>query len=170
MLDGNQVKTVWTAKYEAEIRSLYFADLAIRYTRRKQWIAGATLVLSSGAAAWIIAELPKLVGFAMALVIAILSAYSIVANLDRAATQMAKLHAGWNHLADEYDHLWSHLYDDAAERTLLELISRGRGLSSESVAEAPPYNEGVLKKWQDHVYNAYSESGGRATTEASANT
>ena len=35
MLDDNQVKTVWTARYEAEIRSLYFADLATRYTRRK---------------------------------------------------------------------------------------------------------------------------------------
>ena len=105
----------------------------------------------------------------MALAVAILSAYSIVANLDRAATEMAKLHAGWNRLADEYDHLWSHLYENTAERTLLELISRGRDLSSESVVQAP-YNESVLKKWQDHVYNAYSESGGRATTEASATT
>ena len=112
----------------------------------------------------------KSVGFAMALAVAILSAYSIVANLDRAATEMAKNSTlDGNRLADEYDHLWSHLYENTAERTLLELISRGRDLSSESVVQAP-YNESVLKKWQDHVYNAYSESGGRATTEASATT
>ena len=41
MLSEFQITRVWKGMIESETRSLYFADLASRKTRQKQWITGA---------------------------------------------------------------------------------------------------------------------------------
>jgi len=48
MLSEAQIKRVWDNMLAAETRALYFGDLASRYTRQKQWIAGISFFLSSG--------------------------------------------------------------------------------------------------------------------------
>ena len=42
-----QTNLVWENMLAAETRSLYFGDLATRYTRRKQCITGSSFFLSS---------------------------------------------------------------------------------------------------------------------------
>ena len=54
MLTDDQIKRVWENMLAAEARSLYFGDLAARYTRRKRVITGASFFLSSGAAATLV--------------------------------------------------------------------------------------------------------------------
>jgi hypothetical protein len=56
MLNESQVNQVWENMLAAEVRALYFADLASRYTRQKQIITGLSFFLSSWAAATIIAQ------------------------------------------------------------------------------------------------------------------
>ncbi len=117
------------------MRSLYFADLANRYTTRKQIITGASFFLSSGAAATIIGNLPPVVTLLLALIAAITTAYLMAVGFDkRVGTLVRKLHCQWNHLSNEYERLWNHWYDDDAERTLNELLKRA-GEASEIAVE-----------------------------------
>ena len=53
MLNEFQQTKAWEGLLNAEARSLYFGDLASRYTRHKQWITGVSFFFSSGAAATI---------------------------------------------------------------------------------------------------------------------
>ena len=99
----------------AETRSLYFGDLATRYTQRKQWITGLSFFLSSGAAASLIAKAPGWVPLLLAAVVAAITAYSMAVNLDKSIGTMVKLHCSWNQIASDYDRLWNHSYDEDAE-------------------------------------------------------
>jgi hypothetical protein len=93
VLNEFQRVRAWEGLLSAETRSLYFADLASRYTREKQWITGVSFFFSSGAAATIIAKAPAWVPVLLALTVAAATAYSIGVNLDRRISTMAKLHS-----------------------------------------------------------------------------
>ena len=69
MLTEDQTARVWNKMAEAEVRSLYFGDLAARYTKRKQTIAAASFFLSSGAAASLWATMPAWVPLTMAIIV-----------------------------------------------------------------------------------------------------
>jgi hypothetical protein len=151
-----QTGAVWTKRYEADIRALYFGDLAAQYTARKQRIVAVSFFLSSGAAATWIAGLPyaSWIAVGMSLIVAALMAYSIAANLDKAAFKMAKLHAAWNQISDEYDRLWNHWSEDGAEAVLEDIQKRARDVSEECTTEAP-YKPKLMEKWQEHVNALY---------------
>jgi len=155
MLTETQANRVWERMVEAEVRSLYFADLAHRYTRRKQIIAGISFFLSSGAAATIIAKTPDWVPVCLALVSAIATAYAMAVGLDRYVSGMTKLHYGWNQLANAYERLWNHWRDNDAERTLEELVKQGMDLSE--LATEMPYQEKLVDKWRDIVYARFRQ-------------
>ena len=158
MLSDQQTNMVWQKMAEAEVRSLYFGDLAATYTKRKQFIAGATFFLSSGAAASLWATRADIAHWAplvMSLIVAVLSAYSMAVNLDRKAVTMANLHAAWNHLADDYEHLWHHWHEHDAQQVLDKLLARAREISETATTEAP-YDKRRMDKWQEHVYSRYS--------------
>ena len=91
MLTEGQTNRVWEKMISSEVRSLYFGELASRYTRQKQFITGLIFFLASGAAATLAAELPRLIPLRMSGVSAVLTAYAIAVNLDRKAATMAKL-------------------------------------------------------------------------------
>jgi hypothetical protein len=137
MLTEAQANRVWERMVEAEVRSLYFGDLANRYTRRKQIISGLSFFLSSGAAATIIAKAPDWVPV----------------GLDRYISSMTKLHCGWNELASAYERLWNRWRADDAERIFEELIKRGMDLSE--LATEMPYREKLMDKWRDLVYSRF---------------
>ena len=153
---------------EAEVRALYFGDLASRYARRKQWIVAVAFVLSSGAAITALGQatpiwFPGILGLA----VAALTGYSIGFNLDDRVLALARLHSGWNHLADDYERLWNRWYEGDAERFLLELQRRARELS-ESGTKAP-YQQERIEYWEQHVFSRYSDptaSRDRAVVEA----
>jgi hypothetical protein len=153
MLTEAQANRVWERMVEAEVRSLYFGDLANRYTRRKQIISGLSFFLSSGAAATIIAKAPDWVPVSLALVVAVATAYSMAVGLDRYISSMTKLHCGWNELASAYERLWNRWRADDAERIFEELIKRGMDLSE--LATEMPYREKLMDKWRDLVYSRF---------------
>jgi hypothetical protein len=155
MLTESQANRVWERMVEAEVRSLYFGDLANRYTRRKQFIAGLSFFLSTGAAATIIAKAPDWVPITLAVVVALATAYSMAVGLDRYINSMSKLHYGWNHLAVDYERLWNHWLDDDAERILDDLVKQGMELSEQ--ATEMPYHEKLIDKWRDVVYLRFKQ-------------
>ncbi|MGA2181878.1 MAG: hypothetical protein ABSH47_02510 [Bryobacteraceae bacterium] len=154
MLNEFQTKRVWENMLAAEARSLYFADLASRYTRHKQWITGASFFLASGAAASLVGKLPQSVPLVLSGVVALTSAYSMAVGLDRKVGTMAKLHSAWSQIAVEYDRLWNHTDDPDAEAQLDRIIRQEKEPSELASTEAPN-DQKLLGKWQDHVFSMY---------------
>jgi hypothetical protein len=111
VLTESQTDQIWDKMIFAEVRSLYFGELAARYTKRKQIIAGVSFFLSSGAAAALVAKMNSSVPLVLSLLSAVLMAYSIAVSLDRKAAMMAKLHHSWNKLEADYCRLWNHWYE-----------------------------------------------------------
>lgn len=155
MLTENDTRRVWERMAEAEVRSLYFADLATRYTQYKQWITGASFILSAGTTASLLADLPRAFAGVQALTVAVLTAYSIAIGLDKRIAVLAKLHFEWNYLHSGYERLWGHWYEDDAEDDLNELIRRGREASQ--VATEMPYEPQTMNKWEELVYSRLKE-------------
>ena len=140
---------------EAEVRSLYFGDLAARYTKRKQTIVAASFFLSSGAAASLWATMPAWVPLTMAIIVALLTGYSIAVNLDKAALTMANLHGEWNRLSNDYEHLWNRWYADDAEDTLKALLERASQVSVKGRSTEAPFDQNLIDKWETYVYSQY---------------
>lgn len=156
VLSEAESRRVWERMAEAEVRSLYFANLASRYSKQKQIITGISFFLSSGAAATLIGKLPSAVPLALSSVVAIVTAYSMAVGLDRRIAELSNLHSEWNQLTAEYEHLWNHWQDDDASAVLDELVRKARE-ASESATEMP-YDEDLIKKWSTIVYARYSQA------------
>ncbi len=158
MLDEFQRTQVWENMLAAETRSLYFGDLASRYSRQKQWITGFSFFFSSGAAATLIGKAPAFVPIVLSLAVAAMTAYSIAVGLDRRIATMAKLHSAWNRISQEYSHLWSHTDDDAAEGRLEHIIAMSREPSELATTDAPN-DQRLLGQWQERVFALYHLTG-----------
>ncbi len=154
MLNDFQIGRVWENMLAAEARALYFGDLTSSYTRRKQWITGASFFLSSGAAAALIGKAPNWVPIVLAAAVAVTNAYSMAINLDRQISTMAKLHSAWSQIAADYDRLWNHTTSDDAEQNLELIIDREREPSELATQEAPN-DQQRLGQWQQHVFAMY---------------
>jgi len=154
MLNEFQTTRVWENMLAAETRALYFADLASRYTREKQWITGVSFFLASGAAASLIGKLPQWVPLVASAAVAVLSAYSMAVGLDRKISTMAKLHSSWNLISLEYQRLWNHPDSDDAEAQLDAVFQREKEPSELGATEAPN-NQKLLGKWQEYVFDRY---------------
>jgi hypothetical protein len=151
MLTNDQIRSVWEHLIAAETRALYFADLTTRTTRRKQLITALTFLLSSGAVATLVAKMPPSVAIVQALIAAVLSAYSMAANLDGRIATLAKLHASWGQLAVAYDRLWQHTADADAEEQLYRLMDREEEPSTVAATSAP-YDVRLLELWEGRVF------------------
>lgn len=149
-----QTEFIWKKMLEAEVRSLYFGDLAANYTKRKQVITGTSFFLSSGAAAMLAAQMPHWIPLLLTTVTAILTSYTMAVGLDKKALAMSKLHSDWNTLSSDYRRLWYHWFEDDAEEVLERLLMRARQASEVATVEAP-YCKERLDKWADHVYAQY---------------
>jgi hypothetical protein len=156
MVSEGQRAAVWEKMLAAEVRSMYFAELASCHTRYKQIITGAAFFLSSGAAATMAAKAPLWAPLAMAIVTALLTAYSMAVGLDRRSRTMAELHAEWNRLNADYERLWNHLDDADADARIEELRKRARE-ASERATELP-FNEGMMQKWEKRVFSRYESA------------
>ena len=154
MLNDFQINQVWENMLAAETRSLYYGDLASRYTRRKQWITGLSFFLSSGAAASLIGKAPGWVPVLLSIVVAGITAYSMAVSLDRKIGTVAKLHSSWNRIAQEYDRLWSHASDGDAEEQLAKIIQMEWEPSELATTDAPN-DQKLLGEWQDRVFNLH---------------
>ncbi len=90
----------------------------------------------------------------MAIIVALLTGYSIAVNLDKAALTMANLHGEWNRLSNDYEHLWNRWYADDAGDTLKALLERAGQVSVKGSTEAP-YDQNLMDKWETYVYSQY---------------
>jgi hypothetical protein len=158
MLNEFQRNKVWENMLAAETRSLYFGDLASRYTRRKQIITGISFFLASGAAATLVAKSPMWVPLALSIVVALATAYAMAVNLDGKIWTMAKLHSAWTSIVHEYARLWSHTEDPDAKERLDKIVEREREPSQLAAAEAPN-DQKLLGTWQDRVIALYRLTG-----------
>jgi hypothetical protein len=154
MLTEPQISDVWEGQVSAEVRSLYFGDLASVYTRRKQWITGLSFFLSSGAAATLIAKLPVWVPIVLSMIVALITAYSVAVNLDSKIRTMAKLHYAWNQIGNDYRRLWNHTYSEEAESEFADLQRRELELSELATTDAPNEPKRMLR-WQDQVFKLH---------------
>jgi len=154
MLTEDQITSIWERQIAAEVRELYFADLASRYTTQKQWITGASFFLASGAAATLLAKSPTWVPLVLACVTALLSAYSVARGLDGAARTMSKFQFSWSELASSYEALWNDVHSAAAPTRFEVLIARERDLSSQASTEAPN-DQKRLSYWQLQVFKQH---------------
>lgn len=161
MLTKAQADRAWQEMAASEIRGLYFAELANQYARRKQWLNAATFLLSSGAVVSAFGNLmPTLFPGLLGLAVATLTGVAMGSRLDEKAAVTTKLHASWNHLAWEYEHLWNHWNESNAERTLATLQQRTRELSE--VGTSAPYKPKRISywraHWKRHVYPTFFSS------------
>ena len=125
MTEG-EADRVWKAAREAGVRSLYFGEMLFRHTRRKQWLRGASLGFTSGAAVFVIGgSLPE-VGAALVALTAIVNVWAIFANLDQRVLALARLRTAWETLRIEYSALWSGLSGLLAGPPLTNDESGGR--------------------------------------------
>jgi hypothetical protein len=154
MLTELQISDVWEGQVSAEVRSLYFGDLASVYTLRKQWITGLSFFLSSGAAATLIAKLPVWVPIALSMIVALITAYAVAVNLDPKIRTMAKLHYAWNQISNDYRRLWNHTYSDDAESELADIQRREMEFSELATTDAPNDSKRMLR-WTDQVFKLY---------------
>ena len=104
-----------------------------------------------------VGQLPWYVPVTLSAVVAVSTAYSIAVGLDRKASTLAKLHAEWNNLADDYGRLWTQWYEKDTEETAYALAKRGRDASLLATTDAP-YDEKLMNKWSDHVYSSIISS------------
>jgi len=154
-LTEDQVADLWDRRISAEVRSLYFADLANVLSARKQWMAGISFFLSSGAAATLLAKQPTWIAIVLSIIVALMAAYSFALNLDIKIKTMAKLHLSWSQLNAEYTHLWNHAYAEGAEQELEDLMRREQELSELAATDAPN-DQKRLGRWQDHVIRLHN--------------
>ncbi|MDQ2901218.1 MAG: hypothetical protein M3Y07_15680 [Acidobacteriota bacterium] len=115
---------------------------------------GSVFFLSSGAAATIIAKAPSWIPLVLALVVAGAKAYLMALNLDSRISTMAKLHAAWTRIANEYSRLWNHTYDDNAENHFSDIIQMENEPSELAIAGARNDQE-LLGKWRERVFALY---------------
>ena len=150
MLTEAQINSAWRKMAEAQVRALYFGELASKNVLQKKLIVAITFVLSSGAALTAFGQwTPMWFPGALGLAIAVLTGYSIGFNIDGRASEMARLHSSWEHLAHDYERLWNRWYEPDAERVLVELQRRARELSE--AGTKAPYKRKRVEYWGCHV-------------------
>ncbi|MEO7028806.1 MAG: hypothetical protein ABI147_05330 [Acidobacteriaceae bacterium] len=154
MLNENQITSIWERQIAAEVRALYFADLANKYTKQKQFISGASLFLASGAAATLIGKSPSWVPILLSIITALLSAYSVARGLDGSTRTMAKFQFAWSELAAGYEALWNSTYGEDANSQLGLLVARENDLSSQTSTDAPN-DQKRLEYWQEQVFKQH---------------
>jgi hypothetical protein len=154
MLTRQQADDVWESQIFAEVRALYFGDLASLYSKRKQWITGASFFLSSGAAATLIAKMPVAVPISLSILVALMTAYAVAVNLDSKIRTMAKLHFAWHQIGNDYDRLWHNHFSENAVADLNDLQRRESEISELATTDAPN-DPKRMARWQDQVFKLH---------------
>jgi hypothetical protein len=154
MLTDQQETDVWERQIQAEVRSLYFAELTHDYARRKQYITFLTFFLSSGAAATIIGKAPAWVAITLSVVAAALAAYSVAIGLDTRIATLSKLHGDWALLAIEYERLRFDPDAENATNLLESLLLRDLEASKLATTDAP-YDSKRMDRWTDQVFETH---------------
>ncbi len=101
-----------------------------------------------------VGKYPWYVPVALAVTVALATAYSIANGLDRRVATLAKLQTEWHSLSVEYDWLLNHWREDPRGEIGKALIERARDASLLATTDAP-YHEELMDKWSVHVNQGY---------------
>lgn len=154
MLTADDLASAWEQQIKAEIRSLYFADLTVKYSRRKQVITFANFFLASGAAATLLGKAPAWVAIALSLFSALCTAYVVATGLDRKIATLSKLQGDWSLLAIEYERIRKHPESEEAVSTYAVLTQRGVD-ASKLAASDTPYKKKLVDYWTEQVFKSH---------------
>lgn len=160
MLTQLQRDRVWEAWFAGEVRANYFADLSATYRRRQLISTWIVLLLSSGAFAALVANIPDTYSWVpttLAALTAAISLWSLQAQNQQRAIDSADLHYRWNVLAAEYRRLWDEMHATDAALRLAALDTQAADLSK--AGTALPARSRMLKKWYRHVASHYARPG-----------
>lgn len=158
MLNEAQQTQAWEERLRAEMRAAYFADLCGAYRARQRWATLAVLILSSGAAAGLLARLswlPPWLPAAFAMLAAAMSAYLLVAQNIQSATECSDLHFRWNRLALKYEDIWNNMHASNAGARLAATNEQRLEVSKSGTAFA--YSEKRMLRWHNHVVQEHSQ-------------
>lgn len=124
-LDNDQLETLWWAMFDSQVFTEYFARLSQRYAGFTQTVRALSgfLCLASASAAFAYGKWPWLAGTLAALA-GVVTMCDIVWRFSEKAAEASTLGLAWNRLAIRYSFLWSHTFDEDAERHLLDLEDR----------------------------------------------
>ena len=153
----NDAGQVWREAREARVRSLYFGEMLSRYMRRKQWVVGLSLGLSSGAVIAAIGGHWSGLAPVLAATVAILNAWSISANLDQQIVTLARLQSSWEDLRIEYDDVWSRWYEEDAAARFMALQRRANELGV-LASSGTPWDQKAVTRWEEFVYSELREN------------
>ncbi len=160
MLTELQRKRVWEAWFAGEVRANYFADLSATCRRRQLISTWLVLLLSSGAFAALVANIPDAYSWVpttLAALTAAISLWSLQAQNQQRAIDSADLHHRWNLLAAEYRRLWDEMHAEEAALRLVALDTKAADLSK--AGAALPARSRMLKKWHRFVASHYVPPG-----------
>lgn len=129
-LDNDQLETLWWAMFDSQVFTKYFARLSQRYAGFTQTVRALSgfLCLGSASAAFAYGERPWLAGTLAALAGGV-TMCDIVWRFSEKAAEASTLQLAWNHLAIRYSSLWSHTFEEDAERRFLDLEDRRADLT-----------------------------------------
>lgn len=150
MLNEDQRASLWEDLLSAEVRSLYYGDLAATFHKRQTFITGSTLGLSSGAVLAAVGKMPEL-AVILPLGIAVLSIYGVVTQNLKRAIESADLHFRWNRIACDYQRIWDRqTEDDPGVLDRLQAIAE-RSSEASKAGTVFSYDEKRMARWQDLV-------------------
>ena len=150
MLTEAQRAAAWEEWLSSEMRASYFAELCGSYNARQRWSNFATLILTSGAAAGIVAaRMPTWVPAVMTLGAATISAYLLVSQNIKQAMECADLAFRWNKLASQYRDIWNDTEADDASTKLARADEASAEASKAGAAFS--YSKRRMSKWYDLV-------------------
>lgn len=163
MLNEAQQSILWESWLEAQVRSVYFAELSGNYRARQRYYTIASLLLSSGAFLSLFSisvnpQMAILLGKILAFLSAAIGIVSLVSRNEGTADLCADLHRRWNMLAVDYGRLWANVYADDAKEKLDELEKREIEISQASLPQQTVKR--AMKRAKQHVFTPLT---GRAT-------
>ena len=144
---------VWEEWLSAEIRSSYFADLSSTLSERQRGAHWVCLLGASGSVSALLAQAPSWIAPVCALIVAGVSAYSIVAQNQKRSADATDLHFRWNTLASEYQDLWVEIEEGTAEG-VSERLKAFAARDSEASRAACGFREDKQRmlRWTDEVF------------------
>ncbi len=110
---------IWEELYAAQVRARYFSSVAGKMKSRERWLAVSVTLLSSSAAATLVANVPTL-PLVLSLATAIIGAILAVFKFDKGVAMGVTLSRQWDELASEYEILWAK-FPELEEKEAMEL-------------------------------------------------
>ncbi len=150
-------QAIWDARVLAHASHRYFAEVGDRYKRLAQWLEGLQLLLSSGAAAAIIAKWPQ-----VSLVVGLAAAFASIGQtvLTPGVKAIGAAGAGryWQLRSKQWDLVWLELNEGDGQIDL-ERYKREHALDVEFEEPDLPYNRKISARVQEEAIRLLSPHG-----------